>query len=583
MNNCLFFDIYSKRIGFFFNNRERIGTYFGLFLTIMYIFISLVFFGVNLFFVINRATVREYDSTLYSKDVPSIDINPDLLYFSFGLERADTLKKYVDESIYYPEISFVEEVKVNGEFKTVERKEIGYEVCKQQNIGDDYIHLFNQGELSRSYCLKDFNGTLKGGYNYNEMSYLLIKIFPCTNTTNNSRVCKSQDVIDSYLTDGYFSILSKDTGYDPTNYSSPRIPILLNSYTTFDKSIYRNFILYFGITEIKSDIGLLSVKEKTERYLQYRHEDKSFYFRDYKEYYQGKELISFSIRLDELIYVHKRLYIKLPEVLPVIGGYMSMVNTIFNLLSLFANGLIPELEILNSIFHFNLRDKKMTLRVHSIKQLYSQKIRKSLYFPSDNVLFNLNTKEKSNISINKSSNFLKLDNNNNNNNNNKNESNNVSRNSLMGIMEPSDNSSSNAININFKKNNSFLNLNAKENEKNDKLDNSNRKSSIYRQKNNTKFSNNIINNVSINNNYKYSSNNIYPKLIDLNRKNFEKMINDYKDQIHFNILDYYCCQKCTRRYRDIELFKLGISLYKKRMDIKNVFTFLLYTEKKTLH
>jgi hypothetical protein len=578
MNNCLFFDIYSKRIGFFFNNRERIGTYFGLFLTIMYIFISLVFFGVNLFFIIKRVGVRAYDSTLYSKDVPSIDINPDLLYFSFGLEKANTLKKFADESIYYPEILFVEKVKENGEFKTIGRKEIGYEICKEEKFGDDYNHFFKNGELNNSYCLKDYNATLKGGFNYNKISYLLIRIFPCINTTNNSRVCQSQDVIDSYLTDGYFSILAKDIGYDPTNYSSPRIPILLNSYTTFDKSIYREFILYYGITEIKSDIGLFTEKDKTERYLQYRHEDKSFYFRDDKEYYQGKELISFSIRLDELIYVHKRSYIKLPEVIPVIGGYMKMINTIFNLLSLFVGGLIPELEILNSIFHFNLKDKKMTLRIHSIRQLYSQKIRKSLYFPSDNVLFNLNTKDKSNISVNKSSNFLKLDNNN----NNKNESNNLSKNSIMGILEPSENSSSNANNINFKKHNSFLNLNAKENGKNDKFDISNRKSSIYRQKNNKKFSNNIINNASISNNYK-SMNNIYPKLIDLNRKNYEKIINDYKDQIHFNTLDYYCCQKCTRKYRDIELFKLGLSLYKKRMDIKNVFTLLLYTEKKTLH
>jgi hypothetical protein len=85
----------------------------------------------------------------------------------------------------------------------------------------------------------------------------------------------------------------------------------------------------------------------------------------------------------------------------------------------------------------------------------------------------------------------------------------------MGILEPSENSSSNANNINYKKHNSFLNLNAKENGKNDKFDISNRKSSIYRQKNNKKFSNNIINNASISNNYK-SMNNIYPKLIDLN-------------------------------------------------------------------
>ena len=146
----------------------------------------------------------------------------------------------------------------------------------------------------------------------------------------------------------------------------------------------------------------------------------------------------------------------------------------------------------------------------------------------------------------------------------------------MGIMDQNEiHSSCQANNINMKKQNSFLNL--KDNEKNE---NSNKKSSVYRQKNNKKFSNI---HVSVSNNYKYSMNDLCPKLIDLNRKNYEKMINDYTDHIRFNTFEYYCFKKCTRRYKDIELFKLGLSLYKKRMDIKNVFTLLLYTEKKTLH
>ena len=75
----------------------------------------------------------------------------------------------------------------------------------------------------------------------------------------------------------------------------------------------------------------------------------------------------------------------MPEVLSIIGGYMEMINTIFRILSLLATSLIPELNILNSIFDFNLKEKKMTLRIHSIRQLYSKKFRNSIYFPSENV------------------------------------------------------------------------------------------------------------------------------------------------------------------------------------------------------
>ena len=97
--NCLIFDKYSKPIGFFFNKRKKIGTFFGLFLTIMYVFISLVFFVIYLIFILKRVGLRAYNVNLYSKETPSIDINPNLLYFSFGLEDPDASKRFIDESI----------------------------------------------------------------------------------------------------------------------------------------------------------------------------------------------------------------------------------------------------------------------------------------------------------------------------------------------------------------------------------------------------------------------------------------------------------------------------------------------------
>ena len=61
-------------------------------------------------------------------------------------------------------------------------------------------------------------------------------------------------------------------------------------------------------------------------------------------------------------------------------------------------------------------------------------------------------------------------------------------------------------------------------------------------------------------------------------KEREKNNSDYNDNISFNLFHYYCllgnfCEK--GKEKEIELFNSGISLYKKRLDIVNVFTFLL--------
>ena len=69
--------------------------------------------------------------------------------------------------------------------------------------------------------------------------------------------------------------------------------------------------------------------------------------------------------------------------------------------------------------------------------------------------------------------------------------------------------------------------------------------------------------IAINNNNKDSNNNL---------KNFD-------EKIHFSLFDYFFRKKNLSIEKQIELYKLGINFYKKRMDLIHVFTLLLITEK----
>ena len=158
------------------------------------------------------------------------------------------------------------------------------------------------------------------------MSYLRINILPCNNNTkNNNKHCKSQDIIDYYLKGGYFSILSKDIGLDLTNYSFPVISTLQDLYTPIDKSMHKELILYYRITEIKTDIGLFSEDIKTEKYFQYKNHFESYYFSDEKDNSEEKPLISVDFRLDDIIFTQKRVYTKMTEIFSIIGGYMQLI------------------------------------------------------------------------------------------------------------------------------------------------------------------------------------------------------------------------------------------------------------------
>ena len=544
------YDIYSNRIGFFFNKREKIGSYYGLFLTTAYILTSLVLFFILLIKTLQRKDIKVYDSTIFSQDIPIIDINPDLVYFAFGLEDPTTSNRFVDETIYYAKIVFFDRKKENGEFNTTDRIELDYEVCKEENFGDNYQHLFIKGELNNSYCLKNYNLTLAGGYKYDRMSYLRIRIYPCKNKTENNNHCKPQEIIDKYFKGGYFSILTKDIGLNPSNYSFPVLSTLQDLYTTIDKQIYRDYILYFGITEIQTDIGLLFENIEIKRYINFRKETQSFYFRDDKDYYGGKATCSVAFRLDDLIKVQKRTYTKLKEVFASTGGYMQLISTICTLLSLLPNKLICELKIMNGIFNFNLKKQKMMMKIHSIKEFNSinlpQKNNSFIFFPTKNGIFN----QKKHF-YNKNSSLVGLENDN----------------------------SSFAIGLN-NNNEEYINNKGESGKKNNVTEDNSKISAFIDQRSKISKDKPIFKNSKINLHTSY----IYPKSKGVMNMIISKENSlDYNEKIYFNLFDYYCLKKISNKKNEISLFDLGISLYKKRMDIINVFTFLLLIEKNILY
>ena len=410
------FDIYSKKIGFFYKNKEKIGSYFGFFLTLLYIFISIILFIYQVIRAFQRSELKVYDTTIYSQEMPSIDVDINKLYFAFALEHPKTTSRFIDESIYTAQVAFIDKRKVGDQLETYETRYLDFEPCKLENFGDGYQKLFVEDELINSYCLKDFNYnlTFAGSYKYERITYIRVRIYPCVNSTKNNYGCKSQEEIDFYLTSGYFSIVLKDFGLNPSNYTNPIVPTLQDLYTTIDKSLYKNYILNFGITEIHTDTGLINENLKVEKYLKFRKELENFTYREEKDYHEGRSLILVQLRLEDTIQIQKRAYTKISEIFSRIGGYMQLMNTAFLLLSSIINKIDSEIKIINSIFNFNLKENKMILRLNSFKEFkkeFSKKDIKKVNFSNKNQIYYL---KQSDSYENKSKNNLILKDNNNN-------------------------------------------------------------------------------------------------------------------------------------------------------------------------
>ena len=533
--NFLYFDIYSKRITFFFNNKEKISSYFGLVLTITYIFVSVILFMFYLIATIKRIEIKVYDSTEYAENTPSLEVNSNIMYFAFGVEDHKTSSRFIDETIYYPKVLYISRDKINGKFLTTINRELPYERCKEENFGDNYKKFFYEGELNTSYCLKNFNLTLAGGYKYDKFSYIRLKIFPCVNTTENNNHCKPKEIINQYLSSTYISLIIKDIGLNPTNFTNPILPTIQNLFTTIDKKFFREFILYFGVTEIQTDKGFFNEMLDTQKFLRYRSDQQTITLRDESELEKGNEIGIIQIRLDDNITVQKRTYMKLPEVFSKIGGYMQIISTIFSIISIVINKIGPEIKILNGIFNFNIKKNKIMMKINSLKDF------NLIEFSKNSTLFSSkkeNSKKINNIKI-----FKKL------------------------------NTKCKKEDLIIDKNDSMLPITiinnkydeSSQNKKNNKYPDENLKISLIAQKSNRNCRKRALS-VECNDSF------------DLKKEKKE-----FKTTINFNLLDYYCLRKLTSKMKEIELFKKGSSLYRKRMDIINVFTLLLLTEKRLLN
>ena len=545
--NYLNFDIYAKRASFFYNNQEKIGSYFGLFLSILYVLFSIILFFYYLFETLKRRELRVYDSSLYAQEMPYINVDRNYFYFAFGLEDPVTLNRFVDDTIYEAEVVFMDRAKIDGKFVTLSNNTLPIEKCSEENFGQKYKHLLLEGELTNSYCLKDFDYNLNfvGGFKYEKMSYIRIKIFPCKNSTKNNFRCKPQETIDHFLTSGYFSILLKDIGLNPSNYKEPTIPTLQDLYTTIDRRLYKNYILNFGLVEIHTDKGLLKEDIEKDKYIQFKKEVQTFSFRDESEYYEGKELCLVQIRLDDTIFIQKRAYSKISEILSRIGGYMQLMNTIFLLISLIINKIDSELKIINSIFNFNIKQNKMVLKYQNLQSLNTMVLsnsHKNLILTKKKTLRNIKTTESEH---NKSNYNLIFKNNNA-------SSINISNNNNKIILKNP------TYKINISRRNALIN------------------SFEEKDKSNIKS---IDLNKNMENDIQFSNENNQRIILPVNNKRRNSSFKDYSENIKINLFEYFCPGKNENKKKMIGLYDLGTAFFRKRMDIVLVFSHLLITEK----
>ena len=588
--NIMDFDIYAKRVGFFLENKEKLGTKLGFCLTILYVSIS---FGLFIFYTtiaLKRTEIKVYDSTIYLKDSSDLNINPELFYFAFGVENPLTNTRFIDETIYTVKVKLYERVKDGSSLKTIEEKILDVERCKQEKFGELYQKLFVSGELNDSYCINDINLTLSSDYQQSKLSYLNIEVYSCVNTSNNNNHCKPREEIDSYLSGTFISFIAKDIGLDPSNYTYPIVPMVQNLRTTIDKNFFRDYALYFGLTEIQTDKGLFYESIYKERYMNFIKSTQSFYNRDEQYYYNGDSMCDVQFKFGDDIHVQKRTFMKMTEVFAIIGGYMQLFSTLFTFTTLLSNQLGYEIKLVNSLFNFYPTKRQISLK-HELKgkvidfhdniigkdfsEVDASKDKKEdKFFKSSN---NINIKKnKNNMSDENNNNNIKIT---------------LSHNNLFKLFSLNNNNNLyprksyfvNKFNYNsIKEGNENENKSEKDNEishrdKIHKAESLSKSEKVSEDNNKSKSKVCLLTfELENKNNFRLFNKSQIIKNNDKSNKNLKDKISK---NIKVNIFYYYCFSKFIKDKSHIKQIKFAISFLKNKMDIIYLLNLILSLEK----
>ena len=569
--NCKFIqeiDLYGREPKLYYKEKTKKRTYFGSLTTIAYIIVYIAFFVYKINKMLKKVDVSFYETYVYTNGTPEIELNNQNFYGGFALGNPLTRKVFKDESVYFPNVSFIYAKQINNEWK-YEIKHMPLGECHLNNFGPNHREIFKDVELDNLYCLEydESNFEMLRGYITTEdYSYIQLDIFPCNNLTSNY-TCKQREDIDWIFENTYVEFRIQDLELTPQLYETPVQFERKDIQGVAFKNLYQKIYTHLQIVNIETDEDIFGLKDfqiKNEKYLKY---DESYIYTNPREHdifdSEGEPLCTIIIQLAGKVLTQKRTYPKLIDVLGEVGGCMEVVYSFSKVVLFLITDILYDISLVNNLFSFNISKKIImikNLKATKIENISSGKNYKEKNIEINPPIANMSSSRKS-LNINMSNCLLSKD---------STQNNIISRKKIgqgplisRNVKLPKRKSYKSRTKIH--KNTVISNFNIDERSEV-------RKISLGGKNSKTEINKKVYNNINTND---YNANNL--DITEVKERNIEtekdKKCDIIIEKIRFNVLYTYFCFLCLRRKKNLqnELLDKGMKLVYQKLDIFNIF------------
>ena len=347
-------DMFKMPLYLLFEQREKVPTKTGVFLTIAILSFLLVLTSRS--DVFQKKIPKTLISNLPQTNRQKVIFSNKLV--SIGLQGKDDGLGFIDETIF--EI-FVQIAQKNQETNLqIIRKNVKLHPCSEKDFEDGLI--FQSLNLKNNYCLeKNVSIEMKGYWDEEEMNFLEVEINICNNVTMNG-TCKSLEDIETKLAIyNSFNVYFENVIVDINDYQTPIRKAIQNEYRSVDLKFKKIIELSMENIQLQTDDGF--IMEETQTIFNVKYDEQKIDFYAKKDINEDRTLCKFEIYASKNFLKMERMYEKISDLLARLGGVLKALMAIGYILAKVEFGLKTKTKIMNLLFRFpNINTGKIFLK-----------------------------------------------------------------------------------------------------------------------------------------------------------------------------------------------------------------------------
>ena len=348
------FDLFGKEPEFFYKGKHQRVSWFGRIFSVLYIALYVAYLIYKVVRMIEKVDIDFYETYAFS-GIPTIKLNNELFYGGF------TIGGIIDETLYFPMVYHYTETTVNG-VKQVVNQTVPLVKCSLDRFGKRFQPLFADRQLDNLYCMEKVEDELTGYSNLDVYSYYYIAIIPCIGYNPKYEQCQDISKVTEFFQQTFLEFKIQDVVMTPKDYDNPSEPRIMDIKGPVFSTLYQSIYTYLQIVNLETDqdwVGFEALSNiKKEQFLRY---DESWIITAPSPHAYGlqefKPICDVTIQLSAKVLTTKRTNTKIIDALGDVGGLMEVISSLFNILAGFITDLLYDIDIVNTLFSFDLKRK----------------------------------------------------------------------------------------------------------------------------------------------------------------------------------------------------------------------------------